>query len=301
MDYLPLASFDTMYFRRIVRTGLIVDTSNSMMVVNLQPIKNNNISGGGLVCENQSPQTIISSGDRLEGGMGYYNYLWEVRDSNGFSQANGVNNLSEYNPEPLKENSVFRRTVHSDVCYSVSNEVEFQLKFIPQITQSPFGDTIDSGDSIVFNVTATGTEPISYEWYHNDGKLNGADASGLVIEDVIPQDSGYYYCMVRNDCGTVSSDSAYLFVMPVISSDELSGDNIGFLIYPNPVVNTLCISHNLPEPYEVNIYDSFCKLVFQKKNKKVINTGQLPSGIYMITLTCPGKSVSITGRFIILR
>ena len=301
-DYLPLAKLDTMYFRRIVRSGLIIDTSNAIMAISLQPINNNNITGGGQVCENQSPATILQSGELLTGGTGQYNYLWEMNDSNGFSQAPGMNNLPDYDPPVLKEVAVFRRTVKSDICYSVSNEVEFQIKTVPQITLSPAGDTLDSGDSIAFNITAGGTEPLSYEWYHDGSIISDASGSELIVEDAMPEDSGYYYCLVQNDCGKITSDSAYLFVKPsVVSVDEFPGDFSGLIIYPNPVVNTLTIANKFPEPYEVSIYDSFGKLVFQKKNKKVINTGHLPSGIYLMKLTCPGRSENLTGRFVILR
>jgi hypothetical protein len=301
-DYLPLAKFDTMYFRRIVRSGLITDTSNAIMAVSLQPINNNNITGGGQVCENQSPPTILHSGEFLTGGTGQYNYLWEIKDSSDFSPAPGINNLSDYDPPVLTEADVFRRTVKSDICYSVSNEVEFQLKKAPQMTLSPVGDTIDAGDSIVFIVTAGGTEPLSYEWFHNGASTNEASGSELIIEDALPENTGYYYCVIRNDCGMISSDSAYLFVIPsVISVEGFYGDYNALVIYPNPVVNTLTIANSFPEPYEVKIYDSFGKLVFQKKNKKVINTSQLPSGIYLMKLTWPGRSENLTGRFVILR
>jgi hypothetical protein len=300
-DYLPLAKFDTMYFRRIVRSGLITDTSNAIMAVSLQPINNNNITGGGQVCENQSPDSIFQSGEPLTGGTGQYNYLWEINDSNGFSPAPGISNLPDYDPPVLKESAVFRRTVKSDICYSVSNEAEFQVKTAPQIVLSPVGDSIDIGGSIVFTVIASGTEPLSYEWFHNGAVIDSASGPELVIEGAVPEDTGYYHCIVQNNCGMVTGDSAYLFVLPVVSVDEFSGDYTGLVIYPNPVVNTLTIANKFPEPYEVSIYDSFGKSVFQEKNKKVINTVQLPSGIYLIKLTWPGRSVSSAGRFVIIR
>jgi hypothetical protein len=300
-DYLPLVKFDTMYFRRIVRSGLITDTSNIIMAVRLQPIHNNNITGGGQVCENKLPDAIVQSGEPVTGGTGQYNWLWEIGDSNGFNPAPGISNLPGYDPPILKELSVFRRTIKSDVCYSVSNEVEFQIKRVTQINLSPVGDTIVSGDTILFSVIAEGTEPLIYSWFRNGSGITGAYSADLVIEGALPEDTGYYYCTVQNDCDIAVSDSAYLFVMPVVSVGEFSGDETGLIIYPNPVVNTLTIANRLTEPYEVTIYDSAGKPVFQKKNKKIINTSQLASGIYLMRITYPGRSVSLTGRFVIER
>ena len=298
-DYLPLAKFDTMYFRRIVRSGLISDTSNALMVISLQPITNNNITGGGPVCENQLPAAIMQSGEPVTGGTGYWSWLWEMGDSSGFNPAPGINSLHYYNPPALSELAVFRRTVKSDICSSVSNEVEFQIKRVPKITLSPAGDTIDEGDTIVFSIMVAGAEPIIYKWFHDGTVIAGAIGPELVIENALPGDSGYYYCTVQNDCGMLSGDSAYLYVLPVVSSAEFSEEDQGLLIYPNPVVNTLTIANSLPETFEVCIYDSSGKSVFQKKNKKVINTSHLPSGLYLIKVTLPGRSGSLTGRFLI--
>jgi hypothetical protein len=269
------------------------------MVVRFQPISKNNITGGGQVCENELPPMIVPSGEPVTGGTGQYTWLWEKGDSNGFSSAPGINNLSYYEPPVLRELAMFRRNVKSETCYSVSNEIEFRIKRIPQMILSPVGDTIDTGDSIVFNVSVLGTEPISYNWFHDTTLTDYAGGSELTIENAMPEDSGYYYCIIQNDCGMISSDSAYLSVLPVVSKGEVTDDKSGLLIYPNPVVNTLTIANRLPEIFKIIIYDSSGSLVFQEKNKKVINTSYLPTGIYLMKVTWPGRSGSLTGRFVI--
>jgi len=300
-DYLPLSKFDTMYFRRIVRSGLISDTSAAMMVINLQPIANNNISGGGSVCENQLPQPIVQSGEPVTGGTDNYTWLWEISDTSGFNPAPGINNLPDYNPPVLREPAIFRRTIKSDICVSVSNAVEFQVRRVPVITLSPSGDTINEGDTIQFKLGAEGSSPLNYMWFHNGAVINGANESEFVIVSALLADSGYYYGTVQNDCGTIESDSAYLKILPLVSVVESMENETGLLIYPNPVVNILTIANKLPEIFEVYIYDIFGKCVFQKKNKKTINVGQLSSGIYLMKITYSGRSVPLTGRFVIER
>ncbi len=298
-DYLPLTKFDTMYFRRIVRSGLITDTSDAMMAVNLQPITNNSITGGGAVCEDQLPSSVVQSGEPVTGGTGSYTWLWEAGDSNSFSPAPGINDLPYYEPPILNEPAIFRRTLKSDICISVSNEVEFTIKRIPEITLSPSGDTIYEGDTIVFNLAAEGTEPFIYQWFHNGSAINGANGPEYTVENALPGDSGYYYCTVQNDCGMIRSDSVYLKILPLISVEELPEEKTGLIIYPNPVLNILTIANNLPETFEVYIYDVSGKCVFQKKNKKTINIGQMPSGSYLMKVTWHGKSAPLTGRFVI--
>jgi hypothetical protein len=298
-DYLPLTKFDTMYFRRIVRSGLISDTSDAMMVVSLQPITNNNITGGGPVCENQLPPAVFQTGAPVAGGTGQYTWLWEMSDSIGFIPAPGINNRSNYDPPVLAESVIFRRTVKSDICSSVSNYVGFQIKQVPEIILQPSGDTVDEGDTILLKITAAGTDPLIYSWFHNGTVLGGATGNDLIIENAQQADSGYYYSTVRNDCGMMISDSVFLSVVPFVSLAEISEDETGLMVYPNPAVNLLTIANKLPENFEVYIYDSSGKCVFQKKNKKVINTSQLPTGVYFMKVTWQGRSRSLTGRFVI--
>jgi hypothetical protein len=296
-DYLPLTKFDTMYFRRIVRSGLISDTSNSMMVVILQPLLNNNISGGGTVCENQLPPSIIQAGDPVTGGTGIYKWLWEIKDSDGYRIAPGINDMSYYQPNVLSDSTIFRRKVISDICISVSNEVMFHIMRVPGITLSPSGDTIDEGDTIVLNVNADGTEPLIYQWFHEGSSIEGANGPEHTVENALPADSGYYYCTVQNDCGMAKSDSAFLEILPLVSRGGLQENETGLVIFPNPVLNILTIANNLPETFMVYIYDISGKCVLHQKNKKTINIGQLPAGIYLMKVTWVGGSAPLTGRF----
>jgi hypothetical protein len=51
-----------------------------------------------------------------------------------------------------------------------------------------------------------------YQWYGPHGLIPGADGSVLALINVSPEDAGYYYCVVSNSCGTVTSNVIYLDV-----------------------------------------------------------------------------------------
>ena len=47
----------------------------------------------------------------------------------------------------------------------------------PTITAQPADQTLTAGQSATFNVTASGTAPLSYQWQKNGGAIAGANAA----------------------------------------------------------------------------------------------------------------------------
>ncbi|KPK86843.1 MAG: hypothetical protein AMS27_04225, partial [Bacteroides sp. SM23_62_1] len=207
IDYHPAARYDTMHYLRIVESGTVSDTSNILTIIHLLPIDNNIIVGGGIACENESVDPITQGILPLSGGTGYFEYLWEILSPEGYIPAPGANNNPNYISQPLSENTIYRRMVKSDNCYSYSNTVEYEIKSNPKIVGSPVSDTIHTGDSTTFHVLATGSDPLTYRWMHNNLVIEPAGSNELVIYGATLKDTGCYYCIVENDCGLTISDS----------------------------------------------------------------------------------------------
>ena len=74
------------------------------------------------------------------------------------------------------------------------------------------------GTPASFNVVATGTEPISYQWVKDgqpvvDGSgIQGAQSPLLTLDALIETDAGFYHCEVTNSCGSMQSGQAELIV-----------------------------------------------------------------------------------------
>ena len=69
-----------------------------------------------------------------------------------------------------------------------------------------------AGQTYVFRAQATGTKPISYQWYRNGQVLEGQKSAVLVRSGLKTSDSGVYWVVASNDAGTVRSGSARLTV-----------------------------------------------------------------------------------------
>jgi parvulin-like peptidyl-prolyl isomerase len=85
----------------------------------------------------------------------------------------------------------------------------------PAITVQPQAQTVVTGGTATFSVTATGTAPLSYQWQKDGAAVPGATASTYTIPAVASAHAGAYTVVVTNACGSVTSSPATLAVTPV--------------------------------------------------------------------------------------
>ena len=101
-------------------------------------------------------------------------------------------------------------------------ELNFVLTFTieggtspPTITVPPTGTSEHTGERLNLSVTATGTEPITYQWRHNGLDLTNQITRTLQIDAVTEADAGDYLVVVSNPNGSVSSTAATVAVVPL--------------------------------------------------------------------------------------
>jgi hypothetical protein len=86
----------------------------------------------------------------------------------------------------------------------------------PSITSEPQSQNITAGSSVTFTVGASGTAPLSYQWYFDGSAIPGATGSSYSISSVQSGNAGTYACVVANGQGSVTSTSATLSVTPAV-------------------------------------------------------------------------------------
>jgi PKD repeat protein len=95
----------------------------------------------------------------------------------------------------------------------------------PVITSQTTSDTICENQSMVFNVTTTGTTPITYQWYKNSTALTGATNNIYMIASADTLDAGTYYAIATNSCGNDQSSNIVLTVDKLAQITYQSGDS----------------------------------------------------------------------------
>ena len=94
----------------------------------------------------------------------------------------------------------------------------------PSITQHPSNQSVASGGTANFSVTASGTTPLSYQWQKNSvnvtngGHYSGCTTATLTISNADTNDEAYYRCVVTNSCGNATSNQATLTISAPVST-----------------------------------------------------------------------------------
>ena len=82
----------------------------------------------------------------------------------------------------------------------------------PEITSQPQSKLASPGGKVEFAVVATGSAPLTYQWYQNNTLLSGKTSSTLAINNVLVDDAGEYKVSVGNDGGSITSSIVTLDV-----------------------------------------------------------------------------------------
>ncbi|MBA4149595.1 MAG: immunoglobulin domain-containing protein [Verrucomicrobia bacterium] len=104
----------------------------------------------------------------------------------------------------------------------------------PQITAQPEEGSVRTGNTAVYEVAASGTEPLSYQWFFNGANINGATESQLNLPNVTTNDGGSYSVRVTNVAGTVTSAVVTLSILPPqvleMEAVQLTDGNLKFTL-----------------------------------------------------------------------
>lgn len=83
----------------------------------------------------------------------------------------------------------------------------------PSITQHPSSLAVNQGASAIFNVVASGSGSLSYQWKLDGANISGATSSSYTVPSVTTaQSGGSYSVTVTNSVGSITSGAAILTV-----------------------------------------------------------------------------------------
>ena len=85
----------------------------------------------------------------------------------------------------------------------------------PLVTTQPQDRVATLGTTTSFGVSASGSQPMSFQWFRNGASILGATNSTLIVASVQFSDAGTYRVRITNPGGVVESLPAVLTVLPV--------------------------------------------------------------------------------------
>ena len=171
---------------------------------------------------------VIASGDAP------LSYQWRM---NG-SPVNGGNS-SNYTLSAATETSAGAYDVVVNNPYGSVTSVVAQLTVLvaPAITTQPTSQTVTAGATVNFMVSASGSSPLSYQWWFNGTNALSGNSNVLSLTNVQPSQAGAYAVVIANAAGSITSVVATLTIgMPPSISQQpsnlavIQGQNAGFAI-----------------------------------------------------------------------
>lgn len=144
------------------------------------------------------------------------------------------------------------------------------------ITTQPISVTQNSGGSVSFSVTATGSGSLTYQWYKDAVIIPGATSNSISLPSISPSDSGNYTVKITGLCGQVTSNNAKL--------------TVNFLnIITQPAATTICQGSN----YTLSVSAQGNGTLTYQWQKNGVNIAGATGATYLIS----GASVSDSGTY----
>lgn len=89
---------------------------------------------------------------------------------------------------------------------------------IARITKQPTSLLVNEGTWQRISVSATGTGPLSYQWFKNGSALTGATSPSITFKSITAKNAGSFYCVVKNGGSTATSTTATIKILSVPTS-----------------------------------------------------------------------------------
>ena len=132
------------------------------------------------------------------------------------------------NAQPANEGPYTVRLTDS-VGSITSDPALLTVVFSPVITRDPISQVAVAGDTVVFSVAATGTQPLGYKWKKGTATVTPASLQGkptLTLTNVQLAQAGAYSVLITNSANLagVASTSAVLMVLADTDGDHMPDD-----------------------------------------------------------------------------
>jgi len=126
-----------------------------------------------------------------------------------------------------------------NVWYDITFIVAAAPATAPSITTQPSSVTVTAGGNASFSVVASGTDPLSYQWYKDNATVSGATAATLSLSSATASQAGSYTVKVTNTAGSVTSSAAVLTVNAALVAPAFTIQPVGGTVVTGQLVSLL--------------------------------------------------------------
>jgi alpha-tubulin suppressor-like RCC1 family protein len=164
----------------------------------------------------------------------------------------------------------------------------------PSFVLLPTNQTWFAGSTGSFSVVVTGTEPLSYQWYHgatqlaDDARFSGTGSNTLSVSNVQTSDAGSYTVVVTNFAGTMSAAASVSVIVPPSITTQPRGRSAPVGL---PAIFNASVSGSSPLAYQWQLNGTNLPgATFINYTNSFLTTNDF--GAYQIVVTNAGGSVT---------
>lgn len=229
-------------------------------------------------------------------------YQWQRNDTN----IAGANTTTYTIPVLTKSSPGRYRVVVTGKCGTVtSQEAVLTLKAVPFVlVNPPKTHTANIGRMLSLTVNIGGPTPIRYTWYRNGVVIPNQVSNILIIDSAKKSDTGRYWCVAENDCGSVRTDTCLVRVEPLAVAEGAPAPMFAITsVQPNPVSGEAAVEFTVAVPcfVRLTLTDAYGREVRaiaagirdEGSHTAVFDATGLASGRYFCTLTTPTGAVTV--------
>ncbi len=167
---------------------------------------------------------------------------------------------------------------------------------IPYFVTQPVGAQVGAGSNRTFTAFANGSQPLTYQWRHDDAAISGATSTSLALTNLVLSDGGSYTVVASNSAGSSTSIVAQLIVFQNPTLTQGLTNQVVDVSSTVTLAVTAIGSPTLGYAWQFNGQS------IPGTNSTFIITNAQPgqSGFYRVTVTNAFGTASSTGRVSIL-
>ncbi len=205
-------------------------------------------------------------------------------------------NKIEYAKTSTDNSGIYQCEISGSCGTILSDYIDLIVHPLTEITDMTQNVSVDFGNQTIIEINAQGHN-LQYQWVKDGELLMDENSPILLVQDVNANDIGTYQVTVTGTCGTVISDSVYLFV----NKPDSKGNNRVY-IWPAVSGDEFNIALNNDDIYSIRLFNmngqSIKSLKYCQYRTK-INLFNISQGIYLVNII--SDNINETCRIIINR
>ncbi|MEI6349169.1 MAG: gliding motility-associated C-terminal domain-containing protein [Bacteroidota bacterium] len=218
----PILNLTEYYRLQVTQSGFNCQATSDCIILQVNPIPTITISHDTTVCLN-APLAISAI---VQSGTGANHYQYQFRYSSTEPWTNTGIDDDTLNIPSITQNMELRCLLSQTGlgCEDTSNIISIIVNTPPLIITQPSNINDCIAAPADFTVVASSIPAPTYQWFGPSGLILNAITASLHFNSILYADTGYYKCVITNSCGSITSDSVHLNIVPTyVAPTEILG------------------------------------------------------------------------------